>query len=250
MTSTKRGSARTPSTPKRDRVCRHILDFIENAGPGTGLASERDLAHELGVSRPTIRAAIEELVRSGLLVRQHGRGTFTSPQKITQELTGTGGSAFAVPPAEGTWASRVVTFTTAPAGWARAGRLGLDPDDQVLRVTRVRLVEGEPIAIERLELPAALVPGLTPADLETGNFYQLLRERYDINVAEAVQTLEPSVTNPEQADLLDVPVYFPIMCVQRTTQDTTGRTIEHAQSVYRGDRYRITSKLHFDHDSG
>jgi GntR family transcriptional regulator len=241
--------SRTPSTPKRDRVRRHILDVIEKAGPGTSLASERDLAHELGVSRPTIRAAIEELVRSGLLVRQHGRGTFTSPQKITQELTGTG-SAFAVPPAEGTWASRVVSFGVAPAGWARASRLGLSPEDEVLRVTRVRLVEGEPIAIERLELPAALVPGLTPEDLETGNFYQLLRERYAINVAEAVQTLEPSVTNPEQADLLDVPAYFPIMCVQRTTQDTTGRTIEHAQSVYRGDRYRITSKLHFDHNSG
>jgi len=246
---TRTRSARTPSTPKRDRVRRHILDVIEKAGPGTSLASERDLAGELGVSRPTIRAAIEELVRSGLLVRQHGRGTFTSPQKITQELTGTG-SAFAVPPAEGTWASRVVTFETAPAGWARASRLGLGPDDEVLRVTRVRLVEGEPIAIERLELPATLVPGLSPQDLESGNFYQLLRERYDINVAEATQTLEPSVTNPEQADLLDVPAYFPIMCVQRTTQDTTGRTVEHVQSVYRGDRYRITSKLHFDHNSG
>ncbi|WP_285578788.1 GntR family transcriptional regulator [Actinoallomurus iriomotensis] len=111
-------------------------------------------------------------------------------------------------------------------------------------------MEAEPIAIERLELPAALMPGLRPADMETGNFYQLLRERHDIHVAEATQTLEPSVTDPEQADLLDVPPYFPIMCVERTTQDTAGRTIEHARSVYRGDRYRITSKLHFDHTSG
>jgi GntR family transcriptional regulator len=248
VTRTDQSAARTPSTPKRDRVRRYILDVIDNAGPGTSLASERDLANELGVSRPTIRAAIDDLVRSGLLVRRHGRGTFTSPRKITQELSG--GGVLAVPPAEGDWSSHVVSFTTSPAGPPRAGRLGVGPDDPVLRVTRVRLVEDEPIAIERLELPAALVPGLTPEDMESGNFYRLLRDRYGIHVAEAVQTLEPSVTNPEQADLLDVPPYFPIMCVERTTRDTTGRTVEHVRSVYRGDRYRITSKLHFDHTSG
>jgi GntR family transcriptional regulator len=240
--------ARTPSAPKRDRVRRYLLDVIEGAGPGTGLASERDLAAELGVSRPTIRAAIDELVHSGLLIRQHGRGTFTSPRKITQELSGAG--ALAVPPAEGDWTSHVVSFETTPAGWPRAARLGLEPDAPVLRVTRVRLVAGEPIAIERLELPADLVPGLEPGDMESGNFYRLLRSRYDIQVAEAVQTLEPSVTDPEQADLLDVPPYFPIMSIERTTQDTTGRTVEHVRSVYRGDRYRITSRLHFDDTSG
>jgi GntR family transcriptional regulator len=239
-----------PGTAKRDRVRRHILDVIEGAGPGTGLASERELALHLGVSRPTVRAAIEELARSGLLVRRHGRGTFTSPHKITQQLSHSTVSGLGVPPAEGDWTSHVVSFATAPAGRTRGARLDLDPDAPVLCVTRVRLVEDEPIAVEHLELPADLVPGLRPEDMEAGNFYRLLRERYGIQVAEAAQTLEPSVTNPEQADLLDVPAYFPIMCVERTTQDTTGRTIEHARSVYRGDRYRITSKLHFDHTSG
>jgi GntR family transcriptional regulator len=237
-------------TAKRDRVRAHILDVIEGAGPGTGLASERELALRLGVSRPTVRAAIEELTRAGLLVRRHGRGTFTSPHKITQQLSHSTVSGLGVPPAEGDWTSHVVTFATSPAGRTRGTRLGLEPDAPVLRVTRVRLVEAEPIAIERLELPADLVPGLEPADMETGNFYRLLRSRYDIHVAEAVQTLEPSVTDPEQADLLDVPPYFPIMCVERTTQDREGRTVEHARSVYRGDRYRITTRLHFDDTSG
>ncbi|GAB3973178.1 hypothetical protein GCM10029978_051920 [Actinoallomurus acanthiterrae] len=119
-------SARTPSTAgrvgtaKRDRVRRHLLDLIENSGPGTGLPSERDLAEQLGVSRPTVRAAIEELTRTGLLTRQHGRGTFTSPHKVTQELSGST-NAFGVPPAEGQWTSRVTEFATAPAGVPRAG---------------------------------------------------------------------------------------------------------------------------------
>jgi GntR family transcriptional regulator len=242
--------ASTRATTKRDLVRAHLLEVIERSGPGTSLAPERDLAGLLGVSRPTIRAAVEELTRSGLLVRQHGRGTFTSPHKVTQEMSGTTTNALAVPPAEGDWTSRVVQFTVAPAGPHRAARLGLTAASPVLRIVRVRNVDDEPIAIERLELPAELVPGLAPADMESGNFYQLLRERYQIVVMDAVQTLEPAVTNPQQADLMDVPVFSPILQIERTTRDTTGRTVEFAQSVYRGDRYRITSKLRFDAASG
>ena len=238
------------ATAKRDLVRAHLLDVIEKSGPGTSLAAERDLAALLGVSRPTIRAAVEELARSGLLVRQHGRGTFTSPHKVTQEMSGTTTNALAVPPAEGDWTSRVVRFGTAPAGPHRAARLGIDAEDPVLRIVRVRNVDDEPIAVERLELPAGLVPGLAAPDMERGNFYQLLRERYRIVVLDAVQTLEPAVTNPEQADLLDVPVFSPILQVERTTRDTAGRIVEFAHSVYRGDRYRITSKLRFDASSG
>ncbi len=238
-----------PATVKRDRVRRHLLSVIEHAGPGTGLASERDLAQELGVSRPTVRAAIDELARTGLLVRQRGRGTFTSPHKLTQELAGST-SGLAVPPAEGHWTSYVVAFTTSSASPPKAARLEIEPGDPVLRVTRVRQVDDEPIAIEHLELPAGLVPGLVPADMESGNFYRLLRDRFGITVSDAVQTMEPAVTNPEQAELLDVPVYAPILQVERITRDTRGRIVELTRSVYRGDRYRITSKLRFDADSG
>ncbi|MFJ5034562.1 GntR family transcriptional regulator [Streptomyces sp. NPDC088560] len=248
MTSNAKPASR--ATAKRDRVRAHILDIIEKSGPGTSLTAERDLAIELGVSRPTIRAAIEDLIRSGLLVRQHGRGTFTAPHKVTQELTGTTTNALAVPPAEGEWTSHVVSFTTTPAGPARAVRLGLDPDDLVLRVVRVRFVDGEPVSVERLELPALLVAGLTAQDMESGNFYRLLRDRFQITVLDAVQTIEPTVANPEQADLLDCPVFAPLLQIERLTRDNTGRTVEHARSVYRGDRYRVTSKLRFDADSG
>jgi GntR family transcriptional regulator len=246
------GGPRVPTraTAKRDLVRAHLLDVIERSGPGTSLAPERDLAAELGVSRPTVRAAVEELARSGLLVRQHGRGTFTSPHKVTQEMTGTTTNALAVPPAEGDWSSHVVRFATVPAGPPRAARLALSADDPVLCVTRVRVVDGAPMAIERLELPAALVPGLNPADMESGNFYRLLHERYGITVLDAVQTLEPAVANPEQAELLDTEVFAPLLRIERTTRDTTGRTVEFARSVYRGDRYRITSKLRFDAHSG
>ncbi|MDL4818485.1 GntR family transcriptional regulator [Actinomadura opuntiae] len=243
-------SARKPATAKRDLVMRHLLDIIDDAGPGTGLPSERQLAADLGVSRPTVRAAIEELTRTGLLTRHYGRGTFTSPHKVTQELAANATNALGVPPAEGKWTSHVVEFTTAPAGPTRATRLHVAADAPILRIVRVRFVDDEPIAIEHLQLPADLLPGLQPHDMEAGNFYHLLRDRYGILVTDAIQTIEPTVTNPDQADLLDVPVYTPALSIERTTKDATGRIVEHVRSIYRGDRYRITSKLRFDATSG
>lgn len=244
------GPARQPTTVKRDRVRRHLLDVIERSGPGTPLPPERDLALELGVSRPTLRAAVDELTKIGLLVRQHGRGTFTHAPKVSQALSGTSANAFAVPPAEGTWTSRILEFDTGPAGAPRASRLSVSPAEPLLRVRRLRLVDDEPMAIERIDLPATLVPGLAPTDLETGNFYQLLRSRYEIVVSDAVQTIEPSVTDAEEAELLGVPAFAPVLLFERTTRDSAGRIVEFAHSVYRGDRYRITSKLRFDNSSG
>jgi GntR family transcriptional regulator len=250
MSRVEQSRPRAVTTAKRDSVRAHLLDLIEQSGPGTALPAERDLAQRLGVSRPTVRAAIEDLSRIGLLVRQQGRGTFTSPRKVTQELTGAESAAFGVPPAEGHWSSRVLSFRVSPAGAPRAARLKVSPSEPVLRVVRLRLVDDEPMAIERIDLPAHLVPGLTPEDMESGNFYRLLRERYDVVVCDAVQSIEPTVTNPDQADLLDVPVYAPVLLIERTTRDADARLVEFARSIYRGDRYRIISKLSFDDDSG
>ncbi|MZD06182.1 GntR family transcriptional regulator, partial [Streptomyces sp. SID5785] len=72
------------SVLKRERVRDHILELIESHAPGDAIPSERTLCAGLGVSRPTLRAAVDELVAAGLLVREHGRGMFVAPEKITQ----------------------------------------------------------------------------------------------------------------------------------------------------------------------
>lgn len=235
---------------KRAQVREWLFGLIEDQGPGEPVPSERELSERFGVSRPTVRAAIDDLVRAGLLIRQHGRGTFTSPRKVTQEMTPTSTADFYVPPAEGNWASRVISFESAPAGAQLGHRLHVSPGDPVLDVTRLRLVDGEPMAIEKIQIPYALVPRLAPADLESGSLYQLLRVRYELVVTEAVQTIEPTVTDATEADLLGVPRYAPALLFQRTTKDIDGRVVEYVRSIYRGDRYRITTHLRFDDASG
>ncbi len=226
---------------KRERVRDFLLELIETHPPGAPLPAERVLCQRLSVSRPTLRSAVTELVNTGLLVRQHGRGTFVAPAKITQELVSDERS-MVLPQAGGSWSSKVLEFATVPAG-ARVGRrLRISPAADIFYVARQRLVDGAPMAIEYLHVPAAVAPGLSLMDMESGCFYDRLRE-HGVAVHDAIQSIEPTVTNDHESGLLGVPVLSPALLFERLTNDDTGRPIEYVHSLYRGDRYRIVSRL-------
>lgn len=227
---------------KRERVRDAIRELIEERNPGDAIPSERTLCARLGVSRPTLRAAVDELVVAGLLVREHGRGMFVAAEKITQELV-SDRRAFSLPQAAGAWTSRLLEVRTLPAG-ARVGRkLRMSPAARIHYVARLRLVDGSPMAIEHLHVPAALVPDLTSEELERGDLYEHFRDRHGVRVGEAVQSIEPTVVTRAEADLLDVPELSPALLFERLTTDTGDRPVEYARSLYRGDRYRIVSRL-------
>ncbi|MFJ5829346.1 GntR family transcriptional regulator [Streptomyces sp. NPDC093089] len=226
---------------KRERVREHLLAVIDGRRPGDAIPSERTLCATLGVSRPTLRAAVDELVATGLLVREHGRGMFVAPDKITQELVADDHAASA-PRSPGSWTSTVLELRTVRAGARIGRRLALSPAAELVHVTRLRYVDGAPIALEQLHVPADLVPGLTIADME-GGFYAHLRERRGIRTAHAVQSIEPTVLSEEEAALLDVPVLSPALLFDRVTSDTAGRPVEYVRSLYRGDRYRVVTRL-------
>jgi GntR family transcriptional regulator len=110
-------------------------------------------------------------------------------------------------------------------------------------IKRLRLADGETMAIETLHLPEAIVPGLEPRDLDNGSFYDLLRDRYGIRIVDGVQAIEPTVTDAEESSALGVPLHSPAFLFERTSRDEEARTVEFVQSVYRGDRYRIVTEL-------
>ncbi len=226
---------------KQSHTRQQVLDLIEQLGVGTAIPSERQLSADLGVSRLTLRAALDALAREGYLVRRRGSGTYVQQPKISQELTITSFSddmrrRGMVP------GSRTLSMTTISAG-ARLGRfLNVSPSEQIVVVKRLRLADGETMAIETLHIPAALVPGLTPNAL-AGSFYELLQDRYGVVIAGGTQAIEPTVTNEEESAALGVPLHSPAFLFERTSRDEAGRTVEFVQSVYRGDRYRIVTEL-------
>src|SRR3954452_10568809 len=230
-----------PRVTKQSETRRQVLDLIEQLGIGAALPSERQLSVDLGVSRLTLRAALDDLAREGHLVRRRGSGTFVQQPKIAQELTMTSFSED-MRRRGMTPGSRTVSLSRELAG-ARLGRLlHVSPSEEILVIKRLRLADGESMAIETLHLPASLVPGLQPSDLD-GSFYDLLRERYGLAITSGTQAIEPTVTDEEESAALGVPLHSPAFLFERTSRDDAGRTVEFFQSVYRGDRYRIVTEL-------
>jgi GntR family transcriptional regulator len=227
---------------KQELIRQEVVQLIQRLGVGEAIPSERRLSSELGVSRLTLRAALDELVREGYLVRRHGSGTYVGQPKIAQQLTLTSFSEDMrrrgmVPD------SRTIDLKRIHAG-PRIGRgLNISPDAHVFQIRRLRLADGETMAIETLHVPAGLVPGLTTAQLEHASFYELLEQRYGVVIASGLQTIEPTVTNEEESKLLGVPLHSPAFLFERTSRTDEGETVEFVHSIYRGDRYQLVAEL-------
>ncbi len=237
------GLANTNGRGSKQALVRdEILGMLDELQVGDALPSERRLATELSVSRPTLRAVIDELVREGLLLRRHGSGTYVAEPKIALPLTMTSFSEDmtrrGMRPG-----SRVVSFELQAAGAKLGQRLQISPVDEVWVITRLRLADDETMAIEWLHAPRRLLGDLRREELSDHSYYELLRERRGIAIASGVQTIEPTVTSPEEAELLGVPVHSPAFLFERTTTSDGGEVVEFVRSVYRGDRYRLVTEL-------
>jgi GntR family transcriptional regulator len=99
------------------------------------------------------------------------------------------------------------------------------------------------MAIETLHVRESLVPGLSAADLERASFYEILSERYGIEIVGGLQTIEPTVTNETESDALGVPLHSPAFLFERTTRSDSGEIVEYVRSIYRGDRYKLVTDL-------
>ena len=227
---------------KQREAREQVLELIESLEVGDAIPAERVLSQELGVSRLTLRAALDELVREGRLTRRRGAGTFVAEPKVAKGMTIT---SFSDDMRQRglTPGSRTLEFATIPAG-ARLGRiLHVSPSEPVLSIKRLRLADDEPMAVELLHVREALFPGLTARRLEESSFYDLLETSYEIEIVGGTQTVEPTVTNDEESRILGVPLHSPALLFERVTRAASGDVVEYTSSTYRGDRYRIVTEI-------
>jgi GntR family transcriptional regulator len=184
----------------------------------------------------TLRHALGSLEERGLVARRVGRdgGTFVEEPKLeltglaalSDQLRGLGRHAGAcVLSARERQATRAETTALGGAG-------------RVFEIDRVRSADGTPVAVERTVFAARLVPGLLDQPLD-GSLYALLRERYGLCPARAVERLEPALATKRDARALEIAPGRPVMCVERVTYDEKGRALEVSRDVFRGDRTRV-----------
>jgi DNA-binding GntR family transcriptional regulator len=207
---------------------------------GDRLETEVKMAEDLGLSRPTVRAAFRYLVDKGLVLRRRGQGTIVTKGKVSRSVRLT--SLFDdLAEAGKRPATRVLHNEVVKASGLVKGALGLEEGQLVLYLERLRFGEGEPIALMHNYIPTSLVT-LSNDVLEEHGLYELLRAS-GIYPARAVQRISAKNASAPEARLLEEPRGTALVTMERTTYDERGRTIEFAQHVYRALRYSLVSTL-------
>jgi len=229
-----------------------LHDQIENAiqagdiKPGEPLPSERLMAEMSNVSRITVRKAVQALVNDGLIVQRQGSGTSVAPkvQRVQQSL------------------SRLTSFSedmsrrgsTVQSNWLEKGlfdpspretvALGLSTNSQVARISRLRIADGVPLAIER----ASLSPQFLPDPENVGRSLYSYLEKLGCKPARAIQRISASNINMADAELLVVEEGFAGLNIERTSYLPTGQVVEFTRSIYRGDAYDFVAELEIGDD--
>jgi GntR family transcriptional regulator len=208
---------------------------------GDALPAERDLADYAHVSRVTVRKAVDDLVRDGLLTRRHGSGTFVVKpmSRVEQPLT------------------RLTSFTedmtrrglATRSEWLERGlfhpspeemmMLGLTPGTSVARIGRLRIANNMPLAIERASISAEFLPD--PSAVTTSLYAEL--EKKDARPVRAIQRISACNMKKTDAGLLCVPVESAGLSIERVSYLASGRVVELTRSLYRGDAYDFVAEL-------
>ncbi len=207
------------------------------------LPSERELCTRFRVSRMTVRQALRDLTREGLIYSRAGKGTFTSEPKIDQQLRALSGFSQDMQTRGNKPSSRVLEAKIEPAKEQLAHVLGIAPGAEVVLLTRVRLSDGLPLALETVHIPHALVPNLLRHDFARESLYAVLESEYGYRLTRAEQTIEAALARSRQAALLRLSAPAPVLVMERLTYTDQGVLIEHVHSIYRGDRYKFHSTL-------
>lgn len=236
---------RTSPVPLYFQLAQQLEAAVENGTlpPGTLLGNEIELATRLGLSRPTVRQAIQSLVDKGLLVRRRGVGTQVVHSRVRRPLELS--SLYDDLEAAGRRpATRVLANRLEPATAPVAAALGVPEGTDVHYLERLRTAYGEPMAYLRNHLPAGLLGPDEPdtGRLETTGLYRMLRSAA-LTLHSARQSIGARAATPEEAALLDEQEGAPLLTMERTTYDDTGRAVEHGSHLYRAARYSFELQL-------
>jgi len=227
--------------PKVAAVKANLLEMLGGMSYGEPLPAERELAERLNVSRMTLRRAMDDLVVEGVVTRRRGAGTYLTRPRLSRRLAMTSFTEDMIRRGR-VPSTRTLEFRQRRADRAASQQLRVPIGEPVFAFSRLRLADGQPMAIESSMIQCSLVPGLTAEDLE-GSWYGLLADRYGIHVESASFNVEPILPAARIASWLEVPTTQPCLRLKIESLDGRGRIVEAGEATFRGDTYSLSAEL-------
>lgn len=223
-------------------MLRDEIGTEQSPGMPYQLPSENELAALQGITRATVRRALDVLERDGWIYREKGVGSFAAARRVEHELTQLVSTTQDMRERGWSLTTRLVSLEQAPASPKVASALEIPEGAPCYRLCRLRLVDGEPISVQTPHLPVALCPDLEDHDL-TSSLYQLLETRYGLRLWTGREILRARCALPHEEELLALEPCAAVMAMERVTYAATGQAVEYLESVWRGDRYDFAVSL-------
>ncbi|MGB0123809.1 MAG: GntR family transcriptional regulator [Silvibacterium sp.] len=222
-----------------------LMEKIQSGGLSEGdpLASEEELSRIYQVSRMTARQALHGLKVNGYAFSEKGRGTFVTRPKLEKNIMHLQGFTEDMRQRGMKASSKLLEQSVIAGNNELSEKLRLNPGDQVMRLHRLRLADGIPMAIEESHVPLRQFPGLERIDFARNSLYATLRERYGVRVGYADETIEALPATREEAELLTIARKASVLSISRIILTKQESPIEAACSRYRGDRYRASIRV-------
>jgi GntR family transcriptional regulator len=207
--------------------------------PNEQIPTEQELIEKYNASRITIRSAISDLVKEGLLVKKQGKGTFVSMPKIKRELISVSSFSHRMLEAGLTPGSKVLSKKLLDSTPTINKYLELNQNEQVIVIERLRLADDEPVMIEKVFIPYKDYPLVMEADIGIGSLYKFLGEKYNAIPTKSKRSLEIVLSNKYESDLLNIRVGQPLFLLSAIVKSQHSRPIEYVKTLIRGDRFKF-----------
>ncbi|MCA8354784.1 GntR family transcriptional regulator [Burkholderia cepacia] len=225
----------------KDALRARILDGTY--APHSRMPSEHELCAAFGVSRITVRQALGDLQKEGLLFKLHGKGTFVSKPKAFQNVTSLQGFAEAMSSMGYEIVNQVRSVRTVKADRHLATKLNVPEGAPLVEIHRVRLLNREPVSLEQTWVPETLGKRLAGADLATRDIFLVLENDCGIPLGHADVSIDAILADDEIVDALQVEESSPVLRIERLTHDASGAPIDYEYLYFRGDAFQYRLRI-------
>lgn len=234
--------ARASFKPLYLQISDFLREQIESGRlkPGDPILSERMIMAQFQVSRNTAQQAVEELAHCGLVTRVQGRGTFVADRKVRYGLQRLTSFSEEMRLKGMRPSSAVISLRQESPSELLVEKLRLLPEENIFRLERLRLADGQPMAHQVSFIPERLCPGLDRRDFSRESLFSVIEEDYGLSISWQEQTIKPVIASREEAALLQIKTGSPLLAAEGTAYLEDGTPIEYKRILWRSDLYEFT----------